>query len=291
MKSKDTWSLKSIYLLLLITGIFLTGCATNKFNKSSFYFIQMSDPQFGMFDDNKSFEKETIHFTRAIQEANRLKPAFVVVTGDLVNRAGDTAQIAEYKRIAHQLDKNIPLYNVPGNHDVGNTPTPENIAFYRKNFGPDYYSFTYKSMLGIVLNSVYLHSPENVPAEALEQEKWLLKTLQEAKSKHFGNIIVFLHHPFFLKQQNEADEYFNIPQVTRKKYMDLFKANGIQHIFAGHYHRSAFGSDGDIEMVTTGPVGKPLGKDSSGFRIIHVDGSKVTHQYVSLDSIPEKISK
>ncbi|HSU51058.1 MAG TPA: metallophosphoesterase [Segetibacter sp.] len=275
---------------VLVVGILLTGCASSKISKnSSFYFIQMSDPQFGMFNENKSFEKETENFTRAIQEANRLKPAFVVVTGDLVNRAFDTAQIAEYKRISHQLNENIPLYNVPGNHDIGNTPNPANIASYRKEFGADYYSFNYKSMLGIVLNSVYLHSPENVPVEAMAQEKWLLRTLEEARGKHYDHIIVFLHHPLFLKQQNEADEYFNIPKVTRKKYMDIFKANGIRYVFAGHYHRSSFGKDGDIEMVTTGPVGKPLGNDRSGFRIISIYGKRVSHKYYSLDSIPAKL--
>ncbi len=62
-----------------------------------------------MFTDNKSFEKENVHFTKAIQDANRLQPAFVVITGDLVNSAFDPAQIAEFKRISRQIDANIPL--------------------------------------------------------------------------------------------------------------------------------------------------------------------------------------
>jgi 3',5'-cyclic AMP phosphodiesterase CpdA len=293
MKSSGAFFSNIIWWVeLLVVGLLLSGCAGSKIsNNSSFYFIQMSDPQFGMFNENRSFEKETENFTRAIQSANRLRPAFVVVTGDLVNRPFDTAQIAEYKRISHQLTPHIPIYNVPGNHDVGNVPNPANIASYRKEFGPDYYSFSHKSMLGIVLNSVYLHSPQNVPVQAQEQEKWLLKTLEEARINHYKNIIVFLHHPFFLNLKDEADEYFNIPRVTRKKYMDIFKANGIKYIFAGHYHRSAFGKDGNIEMVTTGPVGKPLGNDYSGFRIININGSTLKHRYYSLDSIPEKIIK
>lgn len=294
MKSKRIFFLDKLCWRILIFGISLSGCAISrisKINKDSFFFIQMSDPQFGMFTDNKSFEKETENFTKAIQEANRLQPAFVVITGDLVNRAFDTAQIAEFKRISHQLDANIPLYNVAGNHDVGNTPSPANIAAYRKTFGADYYTFNYKSILAIVLNSVYLHSPDNVAVQTMEQEKWLLKTLEEAKDKHFKLIIVFLHHPFFLKQQDEADEYFNIPQATRKKYMDIFKANGVKYVFAGHYHRCSFGKDGDLEMVTTGPVGKPLGNDYSGFRIINVNKSKATHHYYNLDSIPKRITR
>jgi hypothetical protein len=39
-------------------------------------FIQMSDPQFGMFTKDASFEHETVNFEFAIATANRLKPAF-----------------------------------------------------------------------------------------------------------------------------------------------------------------------------------------------------------------------
>jgi 3',5'-cyclic AMP phosphodiesterase CpdA len=271
--------------------LLLGGCVAGKGSNKNFYFIQMSDPQFGMYTDNKSFEKETRNFEKAIAEANRLKPRFVIITGDLVNRNGDAEQIAEYKRIAAQLHPSITLYNVPGNHDVGNTPTPADIAAYRVAFGNDYYSFTQGSVLGIVLNSVYLHSPQNVPQQAKEQEEWLIHTLAEAKEKNYKHKLVFLHHPFFLKQEAEADEYFNIPTATRNRILQLFKANGIHYIFAGHYHRNAFAQSLGLEMVTTGPVGKPLGVDPSGFRIITVRKKKIQHRYYSLDSIPAAISR
>lgn len=51
-------------------------------------FIQMSDPQFGMFTKDASFEHETVNFEFAIATANRLKPAFVVITGDLITWTG-----------------------------------------------------------------------------------------------------------------------------------------------------------------------------------------------------------
>jgi hypothetical protein len=41
-------------------------------------FIQMSDPQFGMYTKNANFEHETVNFEFAIVSANRLKPMFVV---------------------------------------------------------------------------------------------------------------------------------------------------------------------------------------------------------------------
>ena len=53
-------------------------------------FIQMSDAQFGMFPKNASFDHETVNLEFAI--ANRLKPAFVVITDDLINDPGSVAQ-------------------------------------------------------------------------------------------------------------------------------------------------------------------------------------------------------
>ena len=69
-----------------------------------------------------------MNFEFAIATANRLKPAFVVITGDLINESGNAAQTAEYKRIAAKLDPEIKLYSVPGNHDVQNEPTAESLA-------------------------------------------------------------------------------------------------------------------------------------------------------------------
>jgi len=103
-------------LCLFSFVLLLTGCASQK-RTDSFFFLQMADTQFGFFNENRDFSKETVNFEKAIAQANRLRPAFVVVCGDLVNKAGDAAQTAEYKRIAATLDPSIRLYNVPGNHD------------------------------------------------------------------------------------------------------------------------------------------------------------------------------
>ena len=61
-------------------------------------------------------------------------------------------------------------------------------------------------------------------------------------------------------------------------------------MFAGHYHRNAYGLAGDMEMVTTGPVGRPLGEDRSGFRIVSVYETKIEHKYWAMDEVPETIN-
>ncbi len=255
----------------------------------AWFFIQMSDPQFGMYSENRGFEQETANFEFAIATANRLKPAFVVVTGDLVNKAADAAQIAEYKRIAAKLDRSIPLYSVPGNHDEGNEPTPESLAAYREKFGPDYYTFRSHAMAGFVLDGNLLKSPQHVPDEAQKQEQWLRQELEKAKREGIKQLVVFLHQPLFLEDPGETEQYFNIPLDARRRYLALLHEYGVEHVYAGHYHRNAYGRDGPLEIVTTGPVSKPGGNDPSGFRIVTVKDGKFESHYYGLGYMPPAV--
>jgi D-aminopeptidase len=253
------------------------------------FFIQMSDPQFGMYSTNQGFEQETVNFEFAIASANRLKPAFVVVTGDLVNKAGDAAQIAEYKRIAAKLDRSIPLYSVPGNHDEGNEPTAESLAAYREKFGPGYYTFRSHDMAGFVLDGNLLKAPQHVPDEARKQEKWLRQELERAKREGVRQLVVFLHQPLFLEEPQEPEQYFNLPLDTRRRYLELFHEYGVEHVYAGHYHRNAYGRDGSLEVVTSGPVSRPLGNDPSGFRIVTVKDGNLDSHYYGLGYVPPAV--
>jgi serine/threonine-protein phosphatase CPPED1 len=255
-----------------------------------FFFIQLSDPQFGMYTENTNFVQETANYEFAVATVNRLRPAFVVVTGDLVHRPGDGDQIAEYLRITAKIDRGIRVYNVAGNHDVGNVPTPATLSDYRKVFGPDYYSFRHGSLVGVILNSCLLHSPTNTMKELAEQEAWLRTELQQARASDARHIVVFQHHPWFLKSATETNEYFNIPIERRGRYLALFREFGVKHLFCGHYHRNALARDGELEVVTTGPVGKPLGADGSGLRAVFVGDEGIRHQYYEFDKLPNSIT-
>lgn len=134
-----------------------------------------------MFTENKDFVQDAANFEFAVTAVNRLRPAFVVITGDLVHKPGDAAQIAEYRRIAGKIDAAIPVYHIAGNHDVKNVPTPESLADYIKIFGPDRYTFSHRSVTGIVLNSSVIHSPQDAPQHLAEQERWLRAELTRAK--------------------------------------------------------------------------------------------------------------
>ena len=258
------------------------------------YFIQMADTQLGMSEywlpfllldaswNDDQFETDARLFESAVRHANELEPAFVIVCGDLVNRVGHAGQIAEFKRIAAMLDPAIPFYVVAGNHDVGNEPTKETLHAYRRSFGPDRYAFREGGIHGIVLNSQIIDAPLHVPEEADQQLSWTRDALDRARAAGAEHIIVFLHQPFFLETAEEEDQYFNIERGARAVYLDLFEQAGVEAVLAGHYHRNASGVDGALQMITTGPVGRPLGDDPSGFRIFEVRDGSIRQEYFSL---------
>jgi len=250
-------------------------------------FAVLADPQLGMYAKDKNFLQEAANLKFAIANLNRLHPDFVVVCGDLTDRSNDEAEIAAYKQIMRELDPSIPVYNVPGNHDVGNLPTAATLAHYRASYGPDYYTFHYGHILGIVLDSNLIRSPDNVPEEAAKQEQWLRDTLAHATPEE--QLLVFQHIPYFLKDAQEKDDYFNIPLAIRTKYLDLLLANHVHLVFAGHYHRLAGGTDGSLTEVVTGAVGMPIGGASSGFRLVRLSPTEMTTEWYCLGNIPNQI--
>jgi len=256
-----------------------------------FFFIQLADPQFGFMEA----PQEATNAELAVQHVNRLKPRFVIICGDLVHPPPGTPEdydlkVAEFKRIFSKIDPAIPLICVAGNHDVGNKPTPASLAAYRKNFGEDWFGFWAGGMRGLVLNSTLIHDPSGAPDELKAQEDWFRSQLDAAAKDKPRHVFVFQHHSWFLKSPDEPDGYFMLPRERRTPALAAMKAAGVRAAFAGHYHGNALARDGDLEMITTGPVGKPLRKDPSGLRLVEVYEKNIRHAYYALDQVPAAVS-
>ena len=86
---------KKISACWLVFSFLILTLGSTRAADEPWFFIQLSDPQLGMFTDNRDFAQDAANFEFAVAAVNRLKPAFVVVTGDLVHKPGDAAQIAE----------------------------------------------------------------------------------------------------------------------------------------------------------------------------------------------------
>jgi 3',5'-cyclic AMP phosphodiesterase CpdA len=279
-----TLRLHSVLSLLLLN--LLPGISQEKKPVPPFFFIQITDPQFGFFDSNNGFSKETELYGKAVSEINRLHPDFVIITGDLVNIKDDRSQIAEFKRITSGINPSIPVWYSPGNHDIGQSPVQKDIDAFISDYGHDRFSFRHKNCLFIGINSCLIKSG----VELLEQQQfdWLKREL--SNSGGMDHIFIFSHYPFFINAYDEPETYSNISITARNRYLDLFKKYGVEAIFAGHLHNNASSVYGMLQMVTTSAVGKPLAKAPSGIRIVKVYPQKIESNYYGLDEIPEIIT-
>jgi serine/threonine-protein phosphatase CPPED1 len=222
--------------------------------------------------------------TAAVAAANRLRPAFVVMGGDMVDDPHDDGQRAAVHRIAGELD-GIPIHWVPGNHDCADdslVPTAQSLADYRRRFAPDHGVFEHDGAVFLTINTVVLDHPEQVADELDAQMAFLADTLRDARRQRARHVIVFGHHPLFTRHPDEPDTYWNLPLQRRREVSALLRAFGVRAFFCGHWHRNGGGWDDGLEVVVTGPVGYPLGTDPSGFRIVTVTDDAVEHQYVGL---------
>ena len=272
-------------------------------------FVQMADPQFGMYSSVSKFSdadkaerrqrginieytgpvleglaKETSLFTEAIETANKINPDFVVICGDMVHNSNSDEQFQELIRISRLLNEDIKLYWVAGNHDVGDKPTRAGLAQYKEQFGEYNYSFQEENCYFIVLNSSICYDPGSVPDEWDILISFLEKELQIAASVQQRHKIIFMHHPLYLNDPNEGDNYHVIPSARRVKIIDLITEYDVSAVFTGHLHRNNYQKIANTELVSTGPVGFPLGEDPSGIRHVRVDDNSLTHEYLGLIS-------
>ena len=270
-------------------------------------FVQMADPQFGMYssisklsDADKAerrqrginieytgpilegFAKETSLFTEAIETANKINPDFVVICGDMVHNSDSEEQFQELIRISRLLNEDTKLYWVAGNHDVGDKPTRAGLNKYREQFGEYNYSFQEENCYFIVLNSSICYDPSSVPDEWDSLISFLEKELRIAASSQQRHKIIFMHHPLYLNDPNEGDNYFVIPSERRAKIIDLITEYDVTAVFTGHLHMNNYQKVGNTELVSTGPVGFPIGNDPSGIRYVQVNEHSLNHKYSSL---------
>jgi 3',5'-cyclic AMP phosphodiesterase CpdA len=274
----------------VLAGRSCLAAATEATEPGDFFFIVAADPQL--------FWGSEADWARAVEHVNRLKPPLAVVCGDLINRNGDAKAVdlaadermaQAYLRVARTVDPGIRLYNVAGNHDVCNQPTPETLEWYQERFGKLWYSFTHAGCLFIVLESDVLAHPDSAPEMAQRQMAWLRETLDEAARQKYRHKMVFMHHPLCLKQADEPDGYFNVPLTVRRDLLKLFHEHHVRAVFSGHYHRNALVKDGELELITTSSSGKALGDDPLGMRIVKVHGDRIEHAYHGFEQLPDRV--
>lgn len=273
---------KIISVVCFLLAVFVShGIAADS---APFFFLQLSDPQFGFIDNNKSISAETEAMNKAVTAINQLKPPFVVITGDFVNNSKSKEQIAAYKSMIAQIDSSVKVYMIPGNHDIGKV-SRASIDNYKKNYGETHFSFRYGDCAFIGIDSNIIKEEDKEREEV--QFKWLEQELQKTKDARFK--FVFTHCSVFLKRMDEPVNYSNFSLPMREKYVRLFQKYGVNAIFAGHLHNNAYGKVGNMEMITIGPVGKVLGTGYQGMNLVKVYPDRFISEFIALNQFPKEV--
>ncbi len=214
--------------VVLAAGVYGCNSAPEAENRKPLHIVQMCDPQLGM----KNYQDELDALKDAVAQINQLKPDAVIVCGDLVNEANPRS-FADFREAVKPLT--MPLICVPGNHDIGNHPTTESMALYRKEIGPDHYAVDLAWCRVIVVNSMLW----KFPADPLtrEHDVWLKNELRRAAAEK-RPVIIAGHCPLFVKSVGEKEQYFNVGLEKRRELLELFATGKVRLVLSGHTHTS-----------------------------------------------------
>jgi len=227
------------------------------------------------------YEQDIARFRQAVRQVNALKPDFVVICGDLVGRPRKHT-FKDF--IDCRAELRVPCYCAPGNHDVENVPTAESLDYYRKNIGRDYYAFTHKGYVFLVVNTQLWKV--KVAEESERHDAWFNEALETAYKAGLP-VFVIGHYPLFLKSPDEKEDYYNLPPAKRVELLELFRKRGVVGVLTGHTHRVIVNDFNGIQMVAGETTSKMMG-GSLGFRLWRVESDRpFVHESVLLDKNTE----
>lgn len=203
------------------------------------------DPQFGYISRNpamkwrapehfkKNYVEDLARCERTIDRINAIRPDLVLFGGDMTQNARDV--VNEWPALLKRLD--VPWMVAPGNHDMGNSATRENLERFRKVFGRDREARDVKGWRIIAGNSQLWFKTE-AQDEQTAYEAWLQEELEKAKSYH-GRVILASHIPPFAFAYDEKESYDGCPVSMRMKRLESYVGAGARFYLAGHMHRFA----------------------------------------------------
>ena len=182
------------------------------------FYNDPSNFQFALVSDNTGGMRPGI-FEKGIQKLNLMMPEFVLSVGDLIQGyTQDTSQIhAEWEDFGQKIEKlKVPFFYLPGNHDITNLVMQKE---WEDRFGRRYYSFTYKDVLFIILDS----NDDDDYNLTDTQTSFALNALEENPDVRWT--FVLMHHPIWKYDTGGRFEKIEAAMANR------------QHtVIAGHEH-------------------------------------------------------
>lgn len=203
-----------------------------------FTFVQISDAHVG----NPENVPEHKRLVAAVRLANRLEPDFVIDSGDMTTHpvyeasVENLAEYDQYKKYVAPLK--MPLYTVPGNHDIGYWNTQGRtrkgkpwgdyeklVEAYKQKMGPLDQSFTHQGFRFILFNFNPPMSRE--PGHLTEKQfTWI-----ENELKRGDTAFLFCHVQ--LLQNGEGPLWGE----SATRLGDLIRKHNVAAVAYGHQHQ------------------------------------------------------
>ena len=263
----------SRFIFLLFLALLLISCTSQQ--EKPFTFVVIGDHR--PADENLPPPEV---FSKEMKSIEKLKPTFIVDTGDLIFGVSKKKEVIErqYRDLFNVLSQfNIPIYPTVGNHEVANN----NLSYYIQNFHrPTYYSFNYHNSHFIVLSTEEKGEDGSIEGRQLA---WLKQDLNRAQKA--TNIFIFMHRPMFPKYTLQAMKYKSFPPERRDELRNLFLRYSVKIVFAGHEHVYSKVLRDGIWYINSSGGGAPLylPPEQGGFYhyvIVSVKGRSVKDQMV-----------
>jgi UDP-2,3-diacylglucosamine pyrophosphatase LpxH len=289
-------SYKCLVLDYNYPNLFGQSARTSQSVESPLIFIQISDIHL-----NAKNQKSLNGLNQSIREIGELNPAFVVVTGDLID-TGDNHDSAFSRKTfgvcrdvsEHLSSTGIPVYEALGNHDIVGiqnksvdiNETGYGKAEFLKTFGlsSTYYSFEKGGYHFIILDPNVIDKRWNLTGKGLiyeindSQMQWLSRDLHQNRDP----TIVFMHEP-------------TVNLKNPEKLWNILRANDVRMIFSGHWHENhLLNNSGIPEQVSGALSGDWWSRQQSnvsfnGYRIVVLNGSKIDSFYKAIGK-PKQIN-
>jgi len=166
-------------------------------------------------------------FKPIMKEIAENKNSFVVMGGDIVAQ-GSKDRYRFFFRELEGVRGEIPIYFVPGNHDVFDGHIKYNLENYQNFCGPDHYWFPWGNAAFVIINET-LTSGRRVKNIEF---RWLKNTLRELR-EDFTYLFVFMHIPPFDPREGES---YCLPERRGKRLMQLMEEYKVDYVVCGHIH-------------------------------------------------------
>ncbi len=240
-------------------SISVVELAFGKGSEDRFTFAYISDSHITQIKGNRFVRNWDRGLIRAVAEANLLDPR-----PDFVFYGGDIAQLGKPEEIDHGLEMLAGLrgkvHYVMGEHDyyldLGD--------YWRKQLGPDHYSFDHKGVHFVVLNSILTHenwmhrkwdsgmdrmkqmarldNPNGQPFMVGDtQRDWLKKDLEKVSKN--TPIVVFSHSPL-----QKIYKGWNFWTDDAEQVQALLKPFDKVTVLYGHVHQIQTNQIGNISF-------------------------------------------